>query len=536
MIDNPGRAAILVLALAAPVCLIYGAGQYWNDSEEERYLFHHEIAADADPAIGMDTIPKDYMVEEDFTSHLPLVILDPHGQEIVNYKYYDAQTDSFRYQDGIDPYTDVTVKVVDNKNHVNTPADPATIASQGRIKIRGNSSSALPKSQYRLQLLDEDGNKADFPLLGLDKAAEWVLNGSLRDSSYLRNYLGYNLGHMMDAYSPEVRFCEVLMKTEGGYRYEGLYLLIEAIDKGEGRIELQGYNPDRVSGPYVVRRDRVDESEVRIFTYADEMGMAEEWSRNIATHVQLSLIYPKEKKVTPETLAYISDDISLAERIIYSDNPNAFRQYASYIDVDSFVNYFIINEFMMSYDAGVHSTYMYKDTGGKLTMGPYWDFDGGIDNAGNSMANFEYIPMYYRPYYDRLCEDAVFRNRLWDRYVLLREGILSDENMLRILSESSRFLGKAVERDRQRWHDYSHSLSVLQEESTKLFIDRNRQSYEDELTRMQDALILHAHYLDEHLNDRDYIVADHAGRNVLAALFLLGFFVSIVLVQRARKM
>lgn len=537
MVNNPGRAVIIVISLTAAVCFINGVRQYVSASEKETYQFHHELATDADSSIGTDVIPEDYIVGEDFTSHLPLIILDPHGQEIVNYKYYDTETDSFRYQDGVDPYTDVSVQVIDNVNHVNTLSDTAAILSEGRIKIRGNSSSTLPKSQYRLQLLDEDGNKTQQPLLGLDPAAEWVLNGSLYDHSYLRNYLGYNLGHIMDACSPEVRFCEILVKTEEGYRYDGLYLLIETIGRGEGRVNIQKYNPDITSTAFIVRRDRVDNSEIRIRTYADETVIAEKWARDASAKLQLSLIYPGSSSATQETIAYISEDISRTEKIIYAEeDSDLFKQYPSYIDVDSFVNYFLINELLMNYDSGIYSTYMYKELNGKLTMGPVWDFDSAVDNATDSLADFEYMVMKERPYFERLCKDKWFIDKLSSRYRQLRRGVLSDANISKIVEDTGFFLGRAIDREYQRWGNYFHEVDISEEENTGLYVDRNRQSYENEVTKLQDALLLHAEYLDEHLDDRDNIIVDNAEKNFPALLFLVIFFVSIVLVQRARKM
>ena len=64
------------------------------------------------------------------------------------------------------------------------------------------------------------------------------------------------------------------------------------------------------------------------------------------------------------------------------------------LDMDSFVDFFIINEFFASYDAGQHSTYMYKSAEGKLTMGPYWDFDGAMDNSRMSLTNTNYMTVW----------------------------------------------------------------------------------------------------------------------------------------------
>ena len=168
-------------------------------------------------------------------------------------------------------------------------------------------------------------------------------------------------------------------------------------------------------------------------------------------------------------------------------------------------------------------------------MGPVWYFDSAIDNATGSLANFEYMVMKERPYFDRLCMDERFIDKLSSRYRQLRKGVLSDANISKIVGETSVFLGKAVDREHQRWGGYSYAVDISEEEDTGLSVDRNRQSYENEVTRLQDAILLHADYLDEHLDDRDNIMADNAEKNFPALLFLIIFFISIVLVQRARK-
>ena len=49
--------------------------------------------------------------------------------------------------------------------------------------------------------------------------------------------------------------------------------------------------------------------------------------------------------------------------------------YVNYIDVDSFVDSFVWNEFVINDDFAAYSTYLYKDVRGKLTLGPPWDFN-----------------------------------------------------------------------------------------------------------------------------------------------------------------
>src|SRR5690606_34816351 len=49
--------------------------------------------------------------------------------------------------------------------------------------------------------------------------------------------------------------------------------------------------------------------------------------------------------------------------------------YAAYLDVDSTINYYLINELFKNVDGAVASAYLTKKRNGKLFFGPIWDFD-----------------------------------------------------------------------------------------------------------------------------------------------------------------
>ncbi len=505
----------------------------------EKTVWHHEISKAADPTVGSDTIPDDFLVDESFTSHLPLIVIDTQGQEIVNYKYYDAETDSFRYQEGVDPYVQIKIEVFDNPSLKNTLSDAPSFSSKGKIKIRGNSSAARDKKQYRLQLQDEEGEKLKAPLLGMDTAAEWILNGTQYDPTYMRNYLAYNLAHSLEPFSPEVRYCEVLKKAGDTYQYEGLYLLIEPIEHGAGRVDIAGYMPNWQQISYIVRRDREDPEEQALSTHAVKTGISEVWSQEAGAPLQLEVLYPKAKRMTEASFRYIENDISQIEEILYSSDSLVFLRYGDYIDVQSFIDYFLLCEFTMNYDSGIYSTYMYKELGGKLKMGPYWDFDMGIDNNSRALTDFNHIVMRYRPYFETLCRDEAFLNQMNKRYRQLRNGILSDDYIQDVLKETQHFLGRAIMRDRQRWKSSEPKLQkqVLTESETRLEVDRNRSDYEAEVERMKDALRLHGEYMDQYLYAELSPQVDHTPVQFALGgwLFIIAFFVSVILVQRYRK-
>ena len=135
------RLCALVWGLTALLCVCLGAVQLASVPRQARYI-DHIVNAGADPTLGTTTIPEDRMVGGEFVSHLPLVVIDTGGQEIVSYKQYNPETDAFEVPAGIDPYFSMTLSVYDSADHCNRLSDPAGLVTTGRIKVRGNSSSS----------------------------------------------------------------------------------------------------------------------------------------------------------------------------------------------------------------------------------------------------------------------------------------------------------------------------------------------------------------------------------------------------------
>ena len=105
---------------------------------------------------------------------------------------------------------------------------------------------------------------------------------------------------------------------------------------------------------YIVCADRESVNDVQ---YLDNFT-----SYALRINGKLEVKYPGASRITPELTEYISRDFSRFEKALYSfDYDTARYGYQNYIDVDSFVDYFIINEVTQNTDAGLYSTYFYKD-------------------------------------------------------------------------------------------------------------------------------------------------------------------------------
>lgn len=506
--------------------------------ETDKRIWHHEMAADADPTVGSDTIPEDYEVDKTFTSHLPLVILDTGGKEITNYKYFDAETDSFIIPENVDPYVSMEISVIDNENHINQLGDMPSLVSSGKIKIRGNSSSTntYPKKQYLIKLLTEDGDKNNQEMMGMSSSDTWILNGTLSDRSYLRNYVAMNTGGEISPYTPDIRFCEMVIKSDSQYQYMGLYGMYEKVEQGTGRVEIQtaSMDEDTAGLSYLLQRDRKENKEKNM----------EVWStQNVRSNNWLNLEYPSSEKITEEYWEMIQKDIRSIEAALYGESRKQFYQYRTMLDVDSFVDYFIINEFFANYDAGWNSTFLYKDKNEKLAIGPFWDFDNAMDNYKEENLEIRKLAFHESPWFDRLVTDHEFVRLVQLRYRQLRKTILSDEVLKEKIEQACVFLEKPIKRDLCRWQNlYTNRMNNVRDAETGLWVDRNPETWEGEVQRMQDVLLEHGDYMDKNLStnldsfvEYEKVEGPDLFLALLSVVFIIAFFVSIILVQRVRN-
>lgn len=529
--------ALAVIFLGVITVIGLGAWLKSQDPETQR-IWQHEQEADADPNTGTTTLPADFLVDETFETHLPLVIIDTAGEEIVNYKYYDKDTDAMTYPEGVDVYTHMTLSVINNEDHVNRPGDVPAMQTFGKLKVRGNHSALLSKLQYRIKILDEEGQKKEVSVLGMESSNDWILNGTQSDRSYLRTYLAMNLMGNLQACTPDVRYCELLIKEGDKYQYQGIYMFIEPIERGVGRVEISKYDYKDFQSSYILRRDRYDKAGTMLDTYLDHIPeKRKQWEVERENDALLAVVYPKEEVITQETIEQIEAEINRFEEMLYSTDLSTFVQYRQYIDMDSFCDYFIINEFLASYDAGIHSTYMYKEVGGKLTMGPIWDFDGGMDNVTGALTRFDYIVMSNRPWFEQMVKDSAFVKRLNARYSQLRSGILAESSVEEKIDSTVIYLGNAISRDTLRWQrEYDQQLGPIEEEETALLIFRNDGSYEKEVNRLKNFLRLHGRFMDENMEFIKQDWGQKATPFALPAILILGvFFLSPVLVLKLRK-
>lgn len=438
--------------------------------------------------------PEDEVDDGTFNTHLPLVLINTK-EEIPGSVMIDPVTQKkVLKENGFVAYTMAEdggptihgdISVIDHEDRVNRPGDKPEISSDMQIRIRGNSSRNFEKKNYYIKLETKDGENRQEPLLGMDAHHEWALHGPYLDKSLLRNYMWYNIaGEIMD-YSPNVRFCEVMINGE----YKGLYVLTETITAGKDGSRLPitvNRKRDTFSG-YLLRLDRGADEESTINSFTGYTYKRKH---------SLEIKYPGEANVTPAMKESIRQDFSKFEKALYSyDFDSEEYGYKKYIDTQSFVDYLLINEFTSNYDAGWLSTYMYKGINGKYRM-CIWDFNSACDNYQHDSQ--QTLSQHYEfqnvLWYNMLLKDEEFVERLIDRYRELRETYFSKEYLEQYIDDVIAYLGPAIDRNYGVWgHTFEKEYDMLKPES------RNPRNYKQTITDMKVYLDKRELWMDKNI-------------------------------------
>jgi hypothetical protein len=139
---------------------------------------------------------------------------------------------------------------------------------------------------------------------------------------------------------------------------------------------------------------------------------------------------------------------------------NMTTGYPAFINVNSFIDYFIVNELGKNVDAYRLSTYVVKESiikGGKLSMGPVWDFDLAWHNCNyaSNVDGWAYqvqVNDYPSPtWWTRFMQDPNFMNQLRCRWNELRQNILSINYLHGYIDANANAINEAQERNFRQW-------------------------------------------------------------------------------------
>ena len=338
------------------------------------------------------------------------------------------------------------------------------------IEYRGSSSQLFDKKSYGFETWDEENEDMDYPLLGFPEEEDWIFYGPYSDKTLIRNKLIYDLSNQIGRYASRTKFCELTINNQ----YMGVYVFMEKLKRDKNRIAIKKLENDdldsiNISGGYIIKIDKSDDENGEQ-VYNDFNAFISNYKPNYATYqsIWFNYEYPKPKDIHNEQKQYINSYFDNFEKALSGINfKDSLSGYRKYIDVGSFIDFFILNELSNNLDGYRLSTYLHKNRNEKLKIGPIWDFNLSFGN-GNYCNGDKYDIWTYKfnetcsddfwliPFWwEKLLEDPYFVNKLKERWNELRKKELSDENIFQMIQNYISILKNesgAVYRNYSKWN------------------------------------------------------------------------------------
>lgn len=301
-----------------------------------------------------------------------------------------------------DTYSEATVRAVWEDGEIQE--QPIT------IRIRGYSSTWVAKKAYNIKFTQK------VSLFGMDAGKKWCLISNAYDKSLLRNAIAMEFAEKLNlSYVSSTRMCKVYLNGT----YLGVYLAMEPVSEGAGRVEI-----DLDNGDFLIERSRLREEDG--VTY-------------LSTNNGLRFEMNEPETPEPVALAAITEYLNQVENAVRTLDHTVYEEY---IDVKSFVDFYILHELFKDIDFAQYSTRYYRKDD-ILYAGPPWDFDLSMGNVSQKSAEWKYwnynnqdestdrsgdsARAYWaqKDYYMWLWQDEWFRQQVVSRWGELR-GVIEN--------------------------------------------------------------------------------------------------------------
>lgn len=421
----------------------------------------------------------------DPTSDIPILLVESYGKP----KPCDKET-----------YVEAAVMVWQPVDGVAKMASLPTLVTRAGYHVRGQSSMSFPQTPYKVELWDNANKDVDLPLLGMPADSDWALIAPFYDRTIIRNPFVYTLGQEMGMQAPRSEYAEVYINQTthalASTEYEGIYWVTETIKNNKVRTNLKQLDDadtdlPKISGGYIFKFDQAAAEEPKILcsgsnpvagfgsgnfgggapgggtttkaveasttTCTMTFGMGSRTSGTAGTcWTDLEVVDPDP--LNEQQNAWLTDYI---QQFHDSLHQSPIGDYASYIDLQSFIDYLLISELTRNVDAYVRSAYYFKDRDGKLKAGPLWDYNFALGGVGaqnptpttSSDLGWQYTgaSRNVNNWYPKLTSDAAFMTEVKNRYTELRKSLWSDDALTKRMDTLSAPLKQAIVRDYERW-------------------------------------------------------------------------------------
>lgn len=354
----------------------------------------------------------------------------------------------------------VVVHVADNKepkDKVNDLVANISIISKdgkkelyqpGTFRLRGNASMTFDKKPYRIKF-DKKQNVLDAPA----KAKKWTLIANYGDKTLMRNIIGFELSRRFgQSYTPYIQPVDVFVNGE----YKGCYQLCDQVEVGKGRVEIEEMTPEDISGDNLTGGYFIE-----VDAYADQ---EKSWFKSKNGN-PVTIKSPDEDEIKLAQSTYIKAHFNKLETALFgNDFEDETLGYRQYLDLESFLNHFLIGELNGNTDT-YWSLNMYKKRGDdKFYTGPIWDLDLAFENDNrtypiNNLSDWIYatkgsIAGNFRKFVSRIVKDdkkaVALMRELWAD--ARRNKKIYESSLMDFIDQTAETLSLSQDLNFKRWN------------------------------------------------------------------------------------
>ena len=320
------------------------------------------------------------------------------------------------------------------------------------IRGRGNSTWSYSKKPYNIKLNTKKS------ILGMPKHKRWCLLANYIDRTLMRNAVAFELAKMtsMD-WTPNGKYVELILNGKP----LGNYYLCEAIRIDKNRVNINEMSVNDISGEAITGGYLLE-----LDSYYDA-----EWKFKTSYYkMPVNIKQPDEDEINNQQYTYIKNYYNAGEKELYNGSISGF---AEYFDMNTLIDWYLLNEAIYNPELQhPKSSYMHKDKGGKLRMGPAWDHDWETFTPHSSLKNNNYM------WFKALFKHEEFKNMVKARWNILKVPFASISTFIEETREEIR---ASWEYNATLWPTISNSVNGDISLPYDKAVDRLKNSFLDRL-------------------------------------------------------
>ncbi len=307
-------------------------------------------------------------------------------------------------------------------------------------------------------------------------------------------------------WEPDFDYVDVVINGD----YMGNYIFCEKITISDGRVEIQDIS-DVEEKIAESKEDKIEDVNKDGIKDLNDGGFIIEIEGSESRAIENDFYFLSNQgkyfclqdpdEVSIKIQNHVQQIIQNAEDVLYSDSYNDIENgWRKYIDENSVIDWYLINEFAKNRDAcnWFSSVYMYYNpVDEKLHLGPNWDFDIGFGNDGEDGAKSYENPNWWLAKNNALWINRMFQDDLFVNNVKARWNEKKTELAMYIKTEVY---------NQAEYLDISQYCNFLRWEILGTYVWPNpsgweeRLTYEDEINYMINWMTMRYNWIDSSIN------------------------------------